>query len=103
MMVETAKEAYAWGIDSVKYHPLYVVKRTALANDFNNGSFTPITEEEYLNVLVETIQLKPERVSVQRITAGINDDSLLGPEWCKDKNVQVKNINAAFKPLGLKY
>ncbi|MFT7861232.1 MAG: TIGR01212 family radical SAM protein, partial [Sulfurimonas sp.] len=34
MMLETAKQAYSWGIDSVKYHPLYVVKRTALANEY---------------------------------------------------------------------
>lgn len=103
MMVETAIEAYKWGIDSVKYHPLYVVKRTALANDFVNGRFTPISEEEYLDVLVQTIKLKPENVSVQRVTAGINDDSLLSPDWCRDKNIQIKNINKALKPLGLKY
>jgi hypothetical protein len=103
MMIETAKEAYKWGIDSVKYHPLYVVKRTALANDFVSKKFTPISEDEYLNVLVQTIKLKPEEVSVQRVTAGINDDSLLGPQWCRDKNTQIKNINKALKPLGLKY
>ncbi len=103
MMIETAIEAYKWGIDSVKYHPLYVVKRTALANDFTSGKFTPISEEEYLDVLVETIKLKPKEISVQRVTAGINDDSLLAPLWCKDKNTQIKNINKALKPLGLKY
>jgi len=103
MMIETAIEAYKWGIDSVKYHPLYVVKRTALANDFINGKFTPISEEEYLDVLVKTIELKPEGVSVQRVTAGINDDSLLAPLWCRDKNAQIKDINKALKPLGLKY
>ena len=103
MMIETAKEAYKWGIDSVKYHPLYVVKRTALANDFINGKFTPINEDEYLDVLTQTIKLKPEDVSVQRVTAGIDDDSLLAPDWCRDKNAQIKNINKALKPLGLKY
>ena len=103
MMIETAIEAYKWGIDSVKYHPLYVVKRTALANDFISGKFTPISEEEYLDVLVETIKLKPDTVSVQRVTAGIDDDSLLSPAWCKNKNIQIKNINKALKPLGLKY
>jgi len=103
MMIDTAKEAYKWGIDSVKYHPLYVVKRTALANEFSSGKFTPIKEEEYLNVLVQAIQLKPENVSVQRVTAGINDDSLISPAWCKDKNEQIRNINKALKPLGLKY
>jgi len=103
MMVETAIEAYKWGIDSVKYHPLYVVKRTALANEFTNGKFIPISEDEYLDVLVKTIELKPDNVSVQRVTAGIDDDSLLAPQWCRDKNTQIKNINKALKSIGLKY
>ena len=103
MMLETSRAAYSWGIDSVKYHPLYVVKRTALANEFTRGEFTPISEEEYLDVLVQSIQMKPSEVSVQRVTAGINDDSLLAPDWCKDKNVQIRNINSALKEIGLKY
>jgi len=103
MMLETSRAAYAWGIDSVKYHPLYVVKRTALANEFNRGEFTPISEEEYLNVLVKSIEMKPKNVSVQRVTAGIDDDSLLAPSWCRNKNTQIKSINAALKTIGLKY
>jgi len=103
MMLQTAKEAYSWGIDSVKYHPLYVVKRTALGNDFSKGKFTPISEEDYLDILVQSILLKPKNISVQRITAGIDDDSLLAPDWCRDKNKQVKNINKALKAFGLKY
>jgi radical SAM protein (TIGR01212 family) len=103
MMLETAKEAYSWGIDSVKYHPLYVVKRTALANEYARGEFTPISEVDYLDVLVQAIVMKPPYVSVQRITAGIDDDSLIAPQWCRDKNEQVKNINKALKMIGLKY
>jgi len=103
MMLQTAQEAYSWGIDSVKYHPLYVVKRTALANDFLRKKFTPITEELYIDTLVKAIQMKPNDVSVQRITAGIDDDSLLAPQWCKDKNQQIRHINKALKKVGLKY
>jgi len=103
MMLETSKQAYEWGIDSVKYHPLYVVKRTALANEFARGEFTPISEDEYLDVLVKSIQMKPVSVHVQRVTAGIDDDSLLAPIWCRDKNIQIKNINHALKKVGLKY
>jgi uncharacterized protein len=103
MMLETSKAAYEWGIDSVKYHPLYVVKKTALANEFNRGEFTPISEEEYLDVLVKSIQMKPKNVNVQRVTAGIDDDSLLSPQWCRNKNTQIKHINAALKTVGLKY
>jgi len=103
MMLQTAKEAYKWGIDSVKYHPLYVVKRTALANEYARGEFVPISEEDYIDVLVEAIQMKPDRVNVQRITAGIDDDSLISPSWCRDKNTQIRHINAALKQVGLKY
>ena len=103
MMLESAKEAYRLGIDSVKYHPLYVVKRTALANSFAQGEFTPISEEDYLDILVEALTLKPSQISVQRVTAGIDDSSLLAPQWCRDKNIQIKNINRALKEVGLKY
>ena len=103
MMLETSAQAYEWGIDSVKYHPLYVVKRTALANEFARGEFTPISEELYLDTLVKSIQMKPEHVHVQRVTAGLDEDSLLAPAWCRNKNIQIKNINAVLKPLGLKY
>lgn len=103
MMLETAKEAYALGIDSVKYHPLYVVKRTALANEYARGEFEPIDEELYLEVLREAIVLKPSHISVQRISAGIGDESLIAPEWCKDKNRQVRSINKALESVGLKY
>ena len=103
MMLETSREAYKWGIDSVKYHPLYVVKRTALANEYAKDKFRPISESEYLDVLVKSILMKPKNVSVQRVTAGIDDDSLLAPQWCRDKNIQIKNINRSLKHLGLKY
>lgn len=103
MMLETAKRAYALGIDSVKYHPLYVVKRTALANEYARGEFTPITQELYAEVLSEALLLKPSYVSVQRISAGIDDESLIAPQWCKDKNVQLRILNSALKEVGLKY
>lgn len=103
MMLETAKTAYALGIDSVKYHPLYVVKRTALANEYARGEFEPISEEVYLEVLKEAIELKPCHVSVQRISAGIDDDSLIAPLWCKNKNEQMRAVNKILGTIGLKY
>lgn len=103
MMLQTAKRAYGLGIDSVKYHPLYVVKRTALANEYARGEFTPITQELYADVLKEALLLKPSNVSVQRISAGINDESLIAPQWCKDKNRQLRFINDTLKEVGLKY
>ena len=78
-------------------------EKNCLANEYKRGEFTPISEHEYLDVLVKSILMKPQRVSVQRVTAGINDDSLLAPQWCRDKNEQIKSINAELKKVGLKY
>ena len=101
MMLDSARAAYDWGIDSVKYHPLYVVKNTLLANEYKRGEFTPITFEEYVDVLSEALELKPDSISVQRLTAGIDDDTLLAPAWCGwSKNRMLAEMRPRLKERG---
>ncbi len=103
MMLNSAQTSYKWGIDSVKYHPLYVVKNTLLANEYKNQKFKPIEFEEYVSVLIEAIKLKPQNISIQRITAGIEDETLLAPTWCgypKQKVISLlrkKLLEAGFR------
>jgi len=40
---------------------------------------------------------------VQRVSAGIGDESLLAPAWCADKNAQLAAIRKALKKEGLIY
>jgi len=103
MMLDTVRESINWGIDSIKIHPLYVVKNTALAVDYIKGKFKPIDEETYIKLLVESIKMLPSSISIQRVTAGIGDDSLLAPEWCRNKHIQMKHIRAALKDAGYIY
>lgn len=103
MALESVKFALECGVHSFKFHPLYVVKRTALANDFNKGEFTPITEECYIQTLIEAIKLLPEDVMLQRVSAGIEDDTLLSPAWCYTKHQQMFNIREALKKEELAY
>ncbi len=104
MMLNSAKAAYDWGIDSVKFHPLYVVKGTMLANEYNRGEFRPITLDEYLDTLVKAIDLMPKGIIVQRVTAGIDDDTLLAPSWCgKSKNYLMGKIKQELAKAGYAY
>ena len=104
MMLNSAKAAYEWGIDSVKYHPLYVVKHTLLANEYLQGEFEPLSKEEYIDTLVKAIKLKPAHISIQRITAGIDDETLLAPAWCGlSKNKMLIYISQALRREGLSY
>jgi len=104
MMLASAKASYEWGIDSVKYHPLYVVKNTLLANDYMLGKFEPISKEAYIDTLVKAIKMKPEHISIQRVTAGIDDETLLAPQWCGyGRNAMQIYIYEALKNEGLIY
>ncbi|MGJ0328427.1 TIGR01212 family radical SAM protein [Aliarcobacter cryaerophilus] len=103
MMLETFKQTIDLKVDSIKFHPLYVVKNTLLTNEFKKGRFTPISEELYIDTVVKSIVNLPQNVSVQRVTAGIDDDTLLSPFWCKDKHTQMKNIRVALEKEGFIY
>ena len=103
MMLETVKKSIEWGIDAIKIHPLYVVKNTALAIDFQKGRFTPISQEEYIETLLEAIELLPQNMIIQRLTAGIDNETLLGPQWCKNKNYQMSVIKKALKCKGIEF
>ncbi len=97
MMLETFKQTIDLKVDSIKFHPLYVVKNTLLTNEFKKGRFTPISEELYIDTVVKSIINLPQNVSVQRVTAGIDDDTLLSPLWCKNKHQQMRKIRIALE------
>lgn len=103
MMLETFRQTLDLNIDSIKFHPLYVVKNTLLTRDYKKGLFTPISEELYIDTVVKSIKNLPDDVSVQRVTAGIDDDTLLSPQWCRNKHEQISKIKKALLKEGLKY
>ena len=103
MMLQSLKTVTDLGVDAVKIHPLYVVKNTALAAQFLSGSFTPIDEATYVETVAEGLRTLPEHVAVQRITAGVGDDSLLGPAWCKEKNRAINTIRNRLREAGITY
>lgn len=104
MMIEGTKKVASLGIDAIKFHPCYVVKNTALANEYAQGKFTPINEGLYIDTLVEAIKCLPETISVQRITAGISNETLVAPAWCgEEKNIQMAKVRTALAAAGLRY
>ncbi|MDD3341983.1 MAG: TIGR01212 family radical SAM protein [Sulfurospirillaceae bacterium] len=103
MMLQSVQFALEHGVKSLKIHPLYVVKQTALANDFNKGKFIPITEEAYIETLVKALVMVPKEVMIQRVSAGISNDTLLAPLWCGNKHHQMDKIKIALKKENIDY
>ena len=99
-MLKSVKDTIALGVDSIKFHPLYVTDNTLLALDYKKGKFTPISEEDYIDTLIKAIKMLPDNISIQRMTAGT--ENLLAPNWCKNKATQMSHIHKALKKAGIK-
>ena len=104
MMLKSTQKMVELGVEAIKFHPCYVTKNTALANEYRFGDFVPIEKEEYIKILINAIKLLPQDMIVQRISAGIQSDILLAPLWCKQsKNKQMADIKKAFLKEGIVY
>jgi radical SAM protein (TIGR01212 family) len=103
MMLQSVKETIQLGINSIKFHPLYVVKNTLLTQKYLQKKFIPISEELYIDTLIKAIQLLPDNITIQRVTAGINSDTLLAPLWCLNKHNQINKIKTKLKKYNLDY
>ena len=93
-MLKSVKDSIKLGIDSIKFHPLYVTQNTLLALEYKKGTFSPITEELYIDTLIKAIKMLPQNISIQRMTAGT--ENLLAPKWCKNKSTQMSHIIKAL-------
>jgi UDP-N-acetylglucosamine 1-carboxyvinyltransferase len=87
-------------IETEPYPGFPTTKNTLLAKEYFEGNFSPISEKDYIDILVWSIKNLPENISIQRMTAGI--DTLLAPKWCKYKNEQMSHIIKALKANGVK-
>jgi radical SAM protein (TIGR01212 family) len=103
MMLKSVEQTINLGIDSIKFHPLYVVKNTLLTTQYKKGKFTPISQSLYIDTLIKAIKMLPNHISISRVTAGINNDSLLAPQWCWCKEMQLYKIKQALLKEGLIY
>jgi radical SAM protein (TIGR01212 family) len=99
MALKSVEAVCALGADSIKFHPLYVVNNTALANSYKKGEWKPLSEDEYLDILAEAVLMLPETISIQRFSAG--DAVLLAPDWCSNKNKQMLAIKQKLAENGL--
>ncbi len=73
------------GVDGLKLHALHVVKGTQLANEWRRGEYQPWRMEQYIDTVVDLIEMTPPEVVYHRLTGTASADILLAPEWCSLK------------------
>ena len=99
-MLATAREVGRLGIDAVKIHNLYCVKNTPLADQVASGEVRLMERAEYVQTLVDFIELLPQTVVVDRISGDAPPDYFIGPTWCLDKPAVKNAVMAEFARRG---
>lgn len=84
-MLNTLKFVIAskpWGI---KYHLLHLMKGTALEKLYEKGELRFLNQEEYIDLIVDAIELTPGDIVIHRLTGDSPRELLIGPMWSLKK------------------
>lgn len=81
MMLETAGILADLPVNGIKLHLLYVIKGTALDTLWKKGAYTPLSQDEYVDLVCEFIERLPRHMIIQRITGDPHAQELRAPLW----------------------
>lgn len=85
----------------LKIHSTYIVKNTTLNTMYENGEYTPITFEYYMQELAYVIShINPELV-IHRISGDAPKDILVAPEWNIHKKWFLNGLDKLLKEQDL--
>lgn len=82
--------------DGIKFHLLYVVKNTKLAELYKKGEIQLISQEDYIQTLCDCIRNIPKTVVIHRLTGDPDKSALLAPLWSANKIEILREINYAI-------
>jgi len=81
MMLETVQYLSTKDIQGIKIHMLHILKNTALSVLYEKEKFHVLTLEEYVDIIIEQLELLPENMVIHRITGDPNPNDLIEPKW----------------------
>ncbi|MGA9754818.1 MAG: TIGR01212 family radical SAM protein [Desulfobaccales bacterium] len=99
-MTATAAYLARLPLQGVKIHLLYVIKDSALARLHGDGRYVCLTEDQYVNLVVDFIERLPPHLVIHRLTGDPHPEELVAPAWCLDKFRVLQRIREEFARRG---
>lgn len=99
--LDTIKKVCELPIQGIKLHGLYVCKNTPLAHAYFEKKYTPLSQEQYINLICKALSIIPSPICIHRLTADPQQDELIAPEWAKLKGHIVREIETQLFQDGL--
>ena len=93
MMIETAKYLNRLDIQGVKIHMLNIIKDTPLEKLYNKNQFHILTKEEYIDIVINQLEILDENIVIHRITSDPDPKNLIMPTWLIKKFCVLNDID----------
>ncbi len=91
--LKTAEVVRDLKISAVKIHPLHVVRNTRLADSFAKGEFSLLSFDDYCHAVANFIRTAGRDVAIERFSGEAQNETLVAPDWCGDRNGIVKRVD----------
>jgi len=81
----------------IKLQLLHVLERTDLAEEYRRGKISVMSEDEYVNLLMELLAVIPNDIVIHRLTGDGRKKDLIAPMWSGNKKQVLNHIQKALK------
>lgn len=96
-MLRMATELSETGIEFMKIHQLQIIKHTPLETLYRESPFNVFEYEEYLDFLIEFIELLSPDIVLQRLFATAPESILIAPIWNRPTSRVLMDIERKMK------
>lgn len=100
MMMETADLLAAMAVEGVKFHSLYLVPGTKMAQEVRERGIRLLAQDDYVVVVCDALERLPPETVIHRLTGdpppGIPPD----PPWAGEKQATIRKINDELERRG---
>lgn len=80
-ILETAQKLAELKVDGVKIHMLCALKDTKLAKLYENKEIDFMSEEEYVNIVCDFLEILPQTTTIHRLAGNGLKKNLIAPRW----------------------
>lgn len=92
-MLETVKEVSYRHPNAVKIHMLHIIEGTKMADDYKQKAFPLLSLEEYVDVVVDQLELLAPDCIIERLTGDGMAKDLIAPLWTIKKTIVTNEID----------
>ena len=91
-MINNAKQLSDLKVDAIKIHMLHLVSDSRLGQQYLKNPFHLLTREEYVDIIVDQLEVIHEDIIMERLTGDADFDKLIEPLWTQKKTIVLNEI-----------